>query len=427
MARIYVSWDQSDRWLFLTTGRGRPLKWGGGPKFEVIEGLDDIETPTAEKVSLQTCQVIRWYKQMLLLMNTTENGIPYTSRVRNSNIYTRWDSQFSWKAEAAADAAKSMDLDLTPGPIITAEQLGDDMIIYKSDSIYRLYPINLFLPEGTFQPFGYQSIQSEGFNDAIIGKNALLAEQNRHIFVGRKGIYSFDGANFDEQFSVSIKDAFFDGLDITRPNDVFVVSYPKQQELWISRPSQTGQLAFVMNAAGAWTTIQIPTDTSYLGYDYFRRRRTIDELGHIAIDNLGHIPIDDLGATQHLDMFVAAGRTDKQIYYVDPAYAPVVSGGISRVCTFRSNRTNLGYPDLMKRMRRFTLFYQKHASDTEPSYRIYTFDRNGNSLNAPSLRLVSLVPEETGESIEVDVTMPNDYGESKASYIELDFIAEGQY
>ena len=449
-------WDHSDRWLFLTAGASRPYKWDGtSPIFATVEGLDSIEGGTDDNpVTLDTCKLVKWYEGALHLLNTKENGVWHGSRIRCSNLYPDPDNPdsdkrqvFLWKRDYAAEAAGYIDLDDTPGEIKAAEPLGKNLIIYKTDSIYRYYYQGLILANGTAVPYTRELIEQSGFSDGAVGRHAVLPLQSEHIFVGRHGVWRFDGYNF-ENIGLEIAEDFYAGFDWERADHVYIVYRPDTDEIWISRPGTASDYFWVRNNKGAWSRITGVPTTSALGWAMHAGYVPIDLLHTVftgacspTIDNLSsaapgcpnYATVDDVGrvggphprliAAIYWEVPLETHRT----YYPDPATAGGTSANLAHVPSFRMNLLEPS-PGIIARLQAHRLLYEKHESDAVPEWEMTGYDRNLNILTAGgAASSFALSPDAVGELFSIKITLKNVYGVTKAHRYEADFTQEGEF
>ena len=129
-------------------------------------------------VTTLLCKVLAVYDSSLWLLNITENGTPYTQRVRacDKADITEW----------VTGVAYSSDLFESTKPITSASKLGPYLIIYRERGIHR---VSLATdPSKRFEIF--QMLSSQGV--AGIGSVVNL-HQNQQMFWGIDNFYTYQG------------------------------------------------------------------------------------------------------------------------------------------------------------------------------------------------------------------------------------------
>ena len=129
------------------------------------------------------CRVVDLHEGHLLALNTTEAGVRYPQRVRNSDTFnfTEW----------SAGNAGFEDLYDTSDHITASLQLGPYRIIYRERSIVRQEYVGsediLFLRDTMF------------IGDGTLAPEAVVDRKGSHIVFGNSGIYRYQGG-FDIQY-----------------------------------------------------------------------------------------------------------------------------------------------------------------------------------------------------------------------------------
>ena len=100
------------------------------------------------------------------------------------------------------------------------------MVVYKKNSIYNLTNRG----EGLFYPELKCSFRGAIGHKAV----APVQDGNRHLVVSSDNIYIYDGFGFKyPPIGDKIKNFFFNKLDFTRKEDVYVKALPQRYECWI--------------------------------------------------------------------------------------------------------------------------------------------------------------------------------------------------
>lgn len=142
-------------------------------------------------------KIVRGYEGHLVLLNTFEQGKAYPWRVRWP--HEGFLSPNHWPSEQYADL---MD---TPGAIVNAEILYNQLVVYKTDAIVGM--IYLANANETFRFDWYFK------NEGLLAPGLLVNLGNSHIFVGTQNIYQFYGGNNIDRIGEPVWDQFLADLD----------------------------------------------------------------------------------------------------------------------------------------------------------------------------------------------------------------------
>lgn len=145
-----------------------------------VSGIGELEV----NVGLSKAKVIAQFQGFILLMNTYENGQRFSSRVR----WCEHKDPTQWIDNDPDTVAGFQDLDYGD-EILAAAQLGGNLIIYTTRSIWRCY---LQDPENDLV-FGFQRVYSEPKNSSgcIAYPNTLVSSGDAHRYFGKDAIYKW--------------------------------------------------------------------------------------------------------------------------------------------------------------------------------------------------------------------------------------------
>ncbi len=149
--------------------------------------------------------------------------IAYSSSV--SNIATIIDLE--WYA-SFRNTAGNLFLTATPGRIVDAEQLGEFLMVYKTDAVMRL--------QDTGEPL-FVVGDTAFLDDGILSEGCVVdIGSNRHFCVGQYGIYLHSGGPEKEIVSNEKVEKFFYGdlpVSINDRNLTFVFHDSLEKEVWV--------------------------------------------------------------------------------------------------------------------------------------------------------------------------------------------------
>lgn len=195
--------------LFFTNGVDQVQSWGG-------TGVAHRLTQTAP---FNSAKVLKAFGGYLLAGRPTVEGVEWPNLIYWSAI----NNERSWSA------LQVMSLTKTPDRIIGMERLGDAIAVYMTNSIYLIYKTG-----DSVAPF---QVRDTVAGIGAINRDAIVELGAVNVFVGQHNVYLYDGAGKPQAIADAIQDDFFGTLDRSRPHLIFAAHYPKQDEIWISRPT----------------------------------------------------------------------------------------------------------------------------------------------------------------------------------------------
>lgn len=163
-----VTAAQFGDYLVWTDGKDRPMIWEGSGSARELRWNPNDASQKAPRA-----YVVRVHTQHLLLFNTNEFGVA-----------TPWRTSFTAVGETPEDGvggtAGDLDLRDEASELVAAEALGDAMIVYKEDSIYRVQFV------GGDDKYVRDMIPA---SDGAISARAVVRWGAYHYFMGANGIY----------------------------------------------------------------------------------------------------------------------------------------------------------------------------------------------------------------------------------------------
>lgn len=138
--------------------------------------------------SLDRCALFIGYKNFLVALNITEDGDNFPTKVRWSHPAAPGDLPDNWGVDVATSLSGEVVLPADTGPIVCAELLRDDLIIYMTDAIYRMSYV------GGSSVMSFRRISN---NFGAFGKSSVQATRGgNHILLTRDDLGWFDGNSF---------------------------------------------------------------------------------------------------------------------------------------------------------------------------------------------------------------------------------------
>jgi len=229
--------------LIICPSAGTPLYW------------PDTDGPTLTLPNWPA----NWYADELIAFTNVLVAIGLDNTVAGQKYRVGWSdfavegSVPSTWSPGAGNSAGSVLLQDTEGYLVTARVLRDNLIIYKNDCIYRMYP----RPDN--QVFGFERVVSDHGCDSPDGVCNL---GNAHFFADRGDLRIFDGQSTR---SVAI-DKIRTKLQLAISNDyrdkTIVVPHTERDEVWVglveAGATTVNAVLIYHTAYNAWTPRSYP-------------------------------------------------------------------------------------------------------------------------------------------------------------------------
>lgn len=203
-----------------------------------------LELKTGD-ISMSRARVVASFMSFVLLMNTTEGGTVFSSRVRwcHLNDATKWLTG-TQAGEEEARTSGFQDLDYGDD-ILGAAPLGGSLLIYTKRAIWRCY---LQTADAAGLVFGFQKLYSEPKNstNCLAYPNTLVSTGDAHYYMSRDGICKWtqystqpEQVGWIHASSALIYDSMYPTYRIDSEHcESPVAEYrPKEREIWFSWPS----------------------------------------------------------------------------------------------------------------------------------------------------------------------------------------------
>jgi hypothetical protein len=206
--------------MVINNGVEKPHYWNGNTAtdFAVLTGWP----------ANNTCKAFRPFKEYLFAFDVTKSGTRYPYRVMWSQAAEPGALPVTWTAAATNDAGE-VDLSETPDIIIDALPLGEQLIIYKSSSMYSCRWI------GGQQVFAFARLPG---NVGMLGRNCVANTPVGHVVLTTGDIVVHQGNEPRSIANGRVRQTVFDELDNSYAEQAsFVATNPSKSEVWICYPT----------------------------------------------------------------------------------------------------------------------------------------------------------------------------------------------
>ena len=178
---------------------------------------------------------LRAFGDFLVALNTTEGSTSFPNRVRFSDIVTANNVPASWDETVVSNSAGTNDLVDMKTAIVDGEVLGNNFIIYSSDSIFLMEFVG-----GNFI-FNFRKLFTD---DGLISQNCAVEVQGFHYCFGSSDIYRHDGTTKQSICDERVKNFIFQGLNTNQANVCFVQHNVNLNEIYFCYLSADAQVAY---------------------------------------------------------------------------------------------------------------------------------------------------------------------------------------
>jgi hypothetical protein len=228
--------------------------------FTPISTTTDLADLTAWDATWKA-KVIRQYKNFLFALNITKGSTEYPHMVKWSDVADSGGVPTTWDETVATNLAGETTLSETDGILVDAEQLKNELIIYKEDAVFSAQLIK------GIEVFRFRRIKGLG---GLLAQGCVAEYPDGHFVVGgsvSRDIYVHDGQTAKSVCSGIIQDAFFSELDTTHYKKSFVVHQSAKKEMWVFYPTTGSTLpnkALIWNyESNDWTFRDVPERTAH--------------------------------------------------------------------------------------------------------------------------------------------------------------------
>jgi len=279
-----------DEYLVIGTTASPIIYWNGDTgKFEWLRELSSDNPLYAE--------IVAFFKNHLILMNTMESGYRNNQRVWWSNVGTLDDYSTTGGTWGFTDLIE------TSGAIIGYGIIGDYLVIFKTDSMVLCEWV------GGNDVFRFETISKY---TSAVGAHAIVNTTQGLAFIGNDNIYLYLGGTNIIPLANEIKDMIFADVNMEYLSNSFAIT-PYEDEIWFCLPTGTSRyptVAYVYNTTTkSWSKYEMSVSA------ITRYQRKVG----ITIDNF-RVPINQaVGRFDDRPLYVGAavilaGTTDGMVY-----------------------------------------------------------------------------------------------------------------
>lgn len=230
----------------MTNGVDDPVFWAGGNAQTLLNW------PPADVTATCKAKVIKSYRNFLIAMNLTEDGVEYPELVRWSHPADPGALPTTWEADDPGNDSGRYPLSETPGPIVDGLALGELFLIYKNSSIYAMQFIG-----GTFiMRFSLFSVEAGALahNCVVnIGRAHIVLTEDDVVMVSQSGVESIAHAR--------VRREIFSRITLDNAHRCFVALNRYRSEVWVAIPGGGDfgcDIAFVWNfRENKWQMIEL--------------------------------------------------------------------------------------------------------------------------------------------------------------------------
>jgi hypothetical protein len=223
-----------------TTLSGTENNWQGGILGGVLVCTNGLDVPQkyaqgdsrfsdlTNWPSTLRCKSIVPFKNHLIALNLTDSGTELPFSIRWSDAIPEGASSNganTWVTSSTDSEAAQTTIGGTKGHVLNALSLGNELMVYKEDSVYAMtYVGGAF----TFQ------IRERFKNAGLIAQNAVTAlGDGRHVFVGPDDIYIHNGTQLRSIVDDQVRTFFFNDLEQDSAYRTFCAHNKIKNEVWI--------------------------------------------------------------------------------------------------------------------------------------------------------------------------------------------------
>ena len=211
------------------------------------------------------CKTIVPFKNHLVALNLTDDGTaePYTIRWSDAiPAGAATNGSNTWVTSSTASEAAETTLGGTKGHLLNALQLGNELIVYKEDSIYSLVYVG-----GTFIFNVREKFKDVGLftRDAVVDLG-----DGRHVLMSTNDVIVHNGNSLASIIDDKMKTLLFSEIDTTNFSKTFLVHNKIENEVWLCYPKTNATNGFPDKALiwnyrdDTWTTRELP-NANYIG------------------------------------------------------------------------------------------------------------------------------------------------------------------
>lgn len=229
-------------------------RWSGG----VLNGTPVLNNPNDTpqywpQISLSTrladlpdwpsgvrCGVMVPFLNFLVALDVTKGGTRYPQLVKWSHGADPGNLPVTWDETDPTHDAGEYPLADTPGKIVDAVQMGDQLIIYKEDATYSMQYVG-----GQFI-FSFRKLFAR--TGALTAKCAVALPSGEHVVLAKDDIILHNGQQFQSIVEGYIRKELFASIDPQNYETSFLFLNTKDKEVWVCITPENEELP-----AKVWT------------------------------------------------------------------------------------------------------------------------------------------------------------------------------
>lgn len=228
-------------------------------------------TPLANWNASWRAHLLRTCGGALVALNVTKGATNYPTMVKTSSIPQAGVVPASWdETNPATLATENILADLT-GQITDAQTFGSSLCIYSPTEAV------LMTPDGSLDVYSYRKLP---FKKGAINANCSIEIDGRHYVFGPDDCWTHDGYSEVSLCVGKTRDFIFNGINLSRASQCFVVHNPKTKEIHFCYVSGDRGVAFLNSPDGC---------NRQAVYNYIDKTWTFDDLPNARAATLANI------------------------------------------------------------------------------------------------------------------------------------------
>ena len=190
-----------------------------------------VFTDLAQWPSTLRCQVIVPFKNHLIALNLTDDGAVLPYSIRWSDAIPEGASNngsTTWTTASTASESNQITVGGTKGHLLNAIPLGNDLMVYKEDSIYSL----------TYTGGTFTFALRERFKDVGLFSRDSVVQigNNEHVLISTNDVVKHNGTTMTSVIDDQVRTYLFSQIDSTSASKTFLVHNKVKNEVWICYP-----------------------------------------------------------------------------------------------------------------------------------------------------------------------------------------------
>lgn len=207
------------------------INWGNGddPVFWDLQAANVAQTLPGWPANTY-CEAMRGFKNYLIAMNVTDTGDNIENLILWSDAAPAGELPQTW-VPAPDNQAGFRSLAATPGPVVDAIPLRNQMLLFKHNSTFSLDLIG-----GTF----VFALRKLFLTSGVLSRNCAAEFHGRVVMFTDGDIVITDGHSVDSLIDRRMRRFIFNQIDSNNFLNSYVANYSSRREMWFCFPS-TGQ------------------------------------------------------------------------------------------------------------------------------------------------------------------------------------------